>query len=505
MTSPDPTPIRSTRDVQPDEVRLSRVVQDYMRDVRLRCSQKTIEAYRNALDSFLGWVGDMPIRELRRPKILDYRQWLIGKQQVTKTTANNYVASVRRCLEFAVLYQILDFNPAQGITPLQVTKRDRAKQGKLRRALTMDEYTRLVSASWEMDAERVRLKRGEFPQTPLLLTLLNTGGRRGETMRLCWRHITFDFDLSAKGDRSLIGALIEFPLIANKTSERRESPVMPDVSNAIESLVAVHERMFGRTPRPSDRIFLTCKGNPWKPTNENYLLTILYSVLDRAGIERTVDGHDIDIHASRTFFNMQLHDAGAGLDDRADLIGHRNIRTTERHYTPRSIATKLRTLRQLVRYRAKLEGVELGDIDELIRAAIASGSGIPAATHDLEALAAEMGIEVNETGLRAEEETCQGELAMTTQTAEPNEAATGVDPRASRPDGSFAPAAELDRRSAASEQHVRSSQIVECDSVAPGAALWLGPEDAAALSDALSHLLRGCTVLLTGKRPGGAL
>lgn len=506
MTSPDPTPIRSTRDAGGAQVTLSRAVRVYLDDVAVRTGKKHWKREQCCLDAVLGKVGDRPLADIQRQVILDYRTQRLTKDGVGKTTVNHEVDALRRCLGFAVDNGEIPFNPARDIKKLQVRTRDRRK---LRRSMTDDEYDRFVDAAQMEDAAREKRGGGAIPQAPLYLTLLNTGGRLGATLKLRWRHLEFEVDLI--GDGSELGAYVTFPDALVKTGKGRVLPVPPEGANALQALLEAHRRHFGDAPSMNDLVFLTPRGMPWTDTNKRNALRTFYRILKRASIQREIDGRQLDLHACRTTYNTRLHRAGVDVGDRQDLMGHSDPRLTEVAYTDRDVAGRARAIQKLIQYEAKRRGISEEEALGELLAALAGDRSNPSAVNDQTADAAYSGNSVNTSCLRAEEHQGQTEEAMTTNPVRVPEgwrrhpdSNRGITDLQSAARSTEPESREKSGEDVLSSADAQGPAIVECESLG-GAAVWLQPGDLSVLTDALAQLARGRVVLLTGKRPGGAL
>lgn len=502
MSEPDPTPIRSTRDA--DEAgpwTLSRAVRLYMVDVTGRTSSRHYKGERSRLEGILGRLGDRPISEIKKPLVLEYRHQRLTRDGVAKTTVNHEVDALRRCLDYAVENDALEYNVIRDVKKLAVRPKDRRK---VRRSMTDDEYDRFVPAAWEYDQLRRARGGGSIPQTPLYLTLLNTGGRKTATLNLRWRHWEFDVDLA--GDGSILGALVTFPASLTKTGKGRVIPAPPECSDAVQSLIAAQERVLGKTPRPGDRVFLTPRGEPWTERNSNNALRTFYRLLQLAHIERSIDGRDLDLHSCRKTYSTRLHRAGVELGDRQDLLGHADSQLTEVAYTDRDVAGRMRAVHELIRYEAKRRGISEAEAEQLLLAALVGDRSNPGADHHSNADAAFLGNAVHESHLRAEDDSGNTEDAMTSNTSRVTggwrrhpDSNRGITDLQSVADSS----SPQGQPSTGPDAHDSEPVTIECDALQSGHALWIYPEDLPVLAAALAELSRGGVVLLTGRRPGG--
>ena len=98
-------------------------------------------------------------------------------------------------------------------------------------------------------------------------------------------------------------------------------------------LRALQERVLGRLPNASDRVFLSPEGRPWGWPTTNPM-RILDRLLDRAGIAKVdAQGQKLDIHALRTTCATRLARCGVALVITQRWLGHSDPKLTAQHYT----------------------------------------------------------------------------------------------------------------------------------------------------------------------------
>ena len=213
--------------------------------------------------------------------------WLGRKRlhpRVGKTTINYEVQCLRTFFGWAVRQNYLFTNPATLVERLRVPRK------ALPKFLTSDDLRAFFGACDDRE-QRV------------FATILLTGMRRGEIEHLTWPDINFD-----------LGVI----LIQVKTDEvgwqpKTDERIIP-ISGAIQQILL--EEYAHR--RGETWMFANRDGN-----RETHLLEKLKRVCRRAGIRQA------NLHSLRHSFGAHLRMAGVNLADIADLMGHKDLATTQ--------------------------------------------------------------------------------------------------------------------------------------------------------------------------------
>lgn len=212
--------------------------------------------------------------------------WLGRKRlsaTVTQRTVNYELQVLHTFLRWAITSNQLFTNPASMVERFRIPKR------ALPKFLTVDELQKLFEAC--SDGER-----------RLFMTILLTGMRKGEIVHLTWLDISFELGvifIQEKPDLSW----------KPKTDER----VIP-MSLPLRDILSVQS-----DKRISDRfVFPNKKGN-----RDTHILDKLQKVCRRAAIKAS------NVHALRHSFGAHLRMAGVSLADIGDLLGHKDLATTQ--------------------------------------------------------------------------------------------------------------------------------------------------------------------------------
>lgn len=186
-----------------------------------------------------------------------------------------------------------------------------------RRSLTPDEAKAVLAA-----AEGHRLEG-------LFVTAMMLGLRPGELTGLCWDDVDLD-----DGTLTVAGSLKSerghLRLGKTKTKQARTVNLPRPVWKALKA----HEKRqkadrlkIGSAWRKTGLVFTTEVGTPIDPSN---LRRTTKALCEYAGVD-PVSPNELGRHTAASL----LYDAGMGLDEIADLLGHKSTRMLEAHYRHR--------------------------------------------------------------------------------------------------------------------------------------------------------------------------
>lgn len=212
--------------------------------------------------------------------------WLGRKRfrpSIAPRTVNYELRVVRTFFQWAVRRNYLFVNPATEVERLRISKRVVPK------FLSSEQLRRLFMVC--NDAER-----------HLFMTVLLTGMRKGEVEHLTWPDINFDVGVI------FIQAKLQWHW-QPKTDERL-IPISPTLH---ELLVRLHAE------RRDDGLVFPNKSG----AVDTHMLSKLKKLGRRAGIPH------ITVHMLRHSFGAHLRMAGVNLADIADLMGHKDLATTQ--------------------------------------------------------------------------------------------------------------------------------------------------------------------------------
>ena len=203
------------------------------------------------------------------------------KPSIAPRTINYELQVLRTFCRWAVRRNVLVVNPTSLVERLRISTR------ALPKFLTAEQLTRLFAACQERERR-------------LFMTILLTGMRKGEVEHLTWADVNFD-----------LGVIFiqEKPGWKPKTDERL-IPISPTV-RAI--LLRQHA---GR--QTDGLVFPNKEGH-----RDTHILPKLKKVGRKAGLPT------VTVHALRHSFGAHLRMAGVNLADIADLLGHKDLATTQ--------------------------------------------------------------------------------------------------------------------------------------------------------------------------------
>ena len=272
---------------------------DFLRHLGLErnASAHTVKSYREDLTQALGFFRD----KLQNPRVQPgqlntrllraYLAWL-HEQGYAKTTTARRLAAVRSWLRFLCRQGVLQSNPADGLRG--------PRQGqKLPNVLTLVEVTRLLTTPPADDPFGVR-------DRAWLETVYSAGLRISE---LCGMNLD-DLDL----DEGIF-------IVRGKGKRERPGQLGGPATEAIRAWLTVRSEAFGHKIRAADAVFLNKNGGRLTTRSVDRLFAKYRA---QAGLDPRVTPHTL-----RHSFATHLLDAGADIRSVQELLGHRNLTTTQ--------------------------------------------------------------------------------------------------------------------------------------------------------------------------------
>jgi len=271
---PDVTRLRQVTPAHIEEYKLRRInghileVEDPSmqdRDAALRAEIGGTAPTRRQNAKF-GWLGRKRFRPTVAPRTVNYE-----------------LQTLRAFFQWAVRRNHLFVNPATDVERLRIAKR------VIPKFLTSEQLRRLFTVCNESERQ-------------LFMTVLLTGMRKGEVTHLTWPDINFEMGVIF---------IQEKPQWHWKPkTDERLIPISPTLR---EILVRLHAER-----RDDGLVFPNKSGGV-----DTHLLSKLKKLGRRAGIPT------ITVHALRHSFGAHLRMAGVNLADIADLMGHKDLATTQ--------------------------------------------------------------------------------------------------------------------------------------------------------------------------------
>jgi len=301
------------------DLRLHELIDAYVLDLRARVSPRHFKMVEARLRRMCKLLGDPRVRDLRPTDVARLRAEQVARG-VGARTANLVGDSLGAACRWAVDARMIAQHPLRGLKRLP----ERGHERRRRRALSEMEVVAFLASAREDDERCAPMHeiegRTRVPQSVLFRTLIETGLRYGEARLLAWA----DLDL----ERRLLVVRAEHA----KSKRQRAIPLTSGLTEELRALRVLHERVLGRLPTASDRVFLAPDGRPHGAATTNLMRTFR-RVLQRARIVR-VDAHGqtLDVHALRATCATRLARSGAPLVATQRILGHSDPKLTARHY-----------------------------------------------------------------------------------------------------------------------------------------------------------------------------
>jgi site-specific recombinase XerD len=255
-------------------------------------SANTVAAYVSDVRSFAAWCARGDLTDpatIRRTTIRRYLAHLTTRAYARRSIARS-AAALRRYYRWAIAVGLVEVDPTNGISVP-------AGDGRLPRVLDRRELADLLDAPMPEDEPDWRRRRDDA----VLEVLYGSGLRVGE---LCGLRVS-SLSLSA-GAATVWG----------KGAKERRVPLSEPAVAALRRWLAVRADVL--PPEAGDALFGNERGRPLTPRD-------VRRILDRRSPTPT---HP---HALRHTFATHLLDGGADLRAVQELLGHRDVATTQRY------------------------------------------------------------------------------------------------------------------------------------------------------------------------------
>jgi len=283
---------------EPDNPPFFQFVQEYITHRSASgIAPSTLTRYRRILQNFVDYVyKEKPvinrIGNITTKDIWDYIHYRKKDGKKNKTIWNE-IDELKRCFRYAVEIGAIKHNPSQKV---HFTLNNESSS----HFFSKDELKQIFEA----------MKNEEW-LSDIFKTFLYTGMRKGELMHLQWRDVDLDRQvLHVRYQVVRAGKVIYNP--KTKSSAR----VLPLNDEVIEILKRQKRKGLNK-----DHVFVNQQGRPF---NDGDLYYYLRFKLGKLGIKGS-------IHTFRHTFASLLIEAGVGLRELKDLMGHSSIESTMRY------------------------------------------------------------------------------------------------------------------------------------------------------------------------------
>ena len=280
--------------LQPDNPQFYVFMQDYVEHLSATgITASSLKRYGQIIQNFVDFVyyerpGIQKLGEVKTKDIWDYIHYR-KKKGIKDKTISIELGEIKKCFKYAVEINSIKSSPAQLV-------RFKIRSQSKPHFFTRDEINKIykeLPIAWMKDIFR---------------TLLFTGMRKGELMHLQWK----DLDFKNKIINIRHQVVMEGEVIyKTKTSSSARSIPMHEV---------VYKILLKQKAKRSnkDYVFVNGNGNPFRDDD-------LYHYLKPRLIKLGIKG---SVHTFRHTYASLLIEAGVGLRELKELMGHSRIDTT---------------------------------------------------------------------------------------------------------------------------------------------------------------------------------
>jgi integrase len=296
--------------VKPRKIAVEEYLQQWLADyAELHCSPKTIESYRQVINSHLvPELGNIKLVELEARHL----QTMFAKKResgLSTRTVRYLYSLMSQVLRYAVRQGVLNRNVAQNTEPPKMEHREL-------------DTIRPEQINTFLEAAR------ETPHYALFYLLLHTGLRRGEALALKWKNI--DMGMASLGVQAYLSVTLSLSKVAGKiyirepktSSGRRRVALPPSLTLVLQQHKLKQQEVFrllGRTLTDEDYVFCHHDGTPLDPSTVSHSFT---HALRKAGLP------PMPLHGLRHSHATLLLQAGTHPRVVMERLGHSSIRVT---------------------------------------------------------------------------------------------------------------------------------------------------------------------------------
>ena len=296
--------------VKPGKITVGEYLQQWLADyAELNCSPKTIESYRQLINSHL-------IPELGNIKLVELEARHLQPMYTKKKDSGLSARTIRYL--YNLMSQVLDYAMKQGILSRNVaqnTEPPRIEHKELNTIRPEQINTFLEAAK-------------QTPHYALFYLLLHTGLRRGEALALKWKHV--DMGLASLGIQAYLSVTQSLGKVNGKTyvkepktgAGKRRVALSPSSILVLRQHKAEQQRLFsslGNTLTEDDCIFCHYDRTPLDPSTVSHAFG---GVLRQAGLP------PMPLHGLRHSHATLLLQAGTHPRVVMERLGHSSIRVT---------------------------------------------------------------------------------------------------------------------------------------------------------------------------------
>ena len=246
-----------------------------------RSAWRDEQIYRRLKPKF----GDLPMNAIARLAVQQFQNALLAEGKLAKSTINQHVVLLRRMLNLAVSWEMLDRNVLTRIPLFHL-------DNQVEHFLDEQQVAKLVEVL-KTDENRIVCQ--------ILFFLLNTGARRSEGLKAEWK----DVNLEKRTWR--------IPATNSKSKKMKTLPLNPGAISVIEQLTSKDTSPY-LFPSPAT-------GKPFLE-----ITRVWYRLRRKAGLPSNIRIHDL-----RHTFASTLVSKGRSLFEVQQLLGHADPRMSMRY------------------------------------------------------------------------------------------------------------------------------------------------------------------------------
>ena len=265
-------------------IRLSQFVDEFLAYAKTAYAERTVLIYRNCLQRFLTFVGDLPLATLNAKHLDDYKAFRLGRVQ--PVTVNIEVRQIKAAFRTAVRWKMAHQSPFDGVTQCRVPEKPPVylSRSDFERLLT------IVKENWLRE---------------LVVFAVLTGMRRGEIVNLRWSQVDLE--------RRLISVQTD-STFRTKNGKRRLLPM----HDAVLSLLSQ------RVGRSSSEYVFTLND---EQIYDNWAAALFKRYVMKANLNS-----QLHFHSLRDSFASWLALDGVSIYAISRLLGHSSVQTTQAFY-----------------------------------------------------------------------------------------------------------------------------------------------------------------------------
>ena len=300
---------------KPEDPEFFQYMQEYVEHLSATgITASSLKRYKQILQNFVDFIyyERQKVKKLGQiitKDIWDYIHYR-KKKRLSDKTISNELGEIKKCFKYAVEIGMISSSPAHPV-------KFRISNETAPHFFTKDEIKRIfekLPKEWMRDIFR---------------TFLYTGMRKGELMHLQWK----DVDL----EKHLIHVrhqIVKDGEVIYKIKTRSSARSIPMYDEVHEILLGQRERGLNK-----DYVFVDSNGNPFRDDD-------LYHYLKPRLIKLEIKG---SVHTFRHTYASLLIEAGVGLRELKELMGHSKIDTTMQyaHLYPHRLHEQVNRLKDL--------------------------------------------------------------------------------------------------------------------------------------------------------------